>query len=118
MRKRNNPSTAKEVAKLLGTDDKEQQLQIIKYLLHIADVTPAAVIVFQSAAGIQVTAIAPANVTSPQAKALLSAGIDYLTRQEVLGEQQRQEQQVAEALAGPPDEPQDDEAKTQVYYEE
>lgn len=98
-------STTKQIAQLLQTDDKTQQVETIKYLLRIADVIPAAVIVFQSAAGIQVTAIAPVDVTSPQAKALLSAGIDYLTRQEVLDEQRKVEQETMKALAGPPDEP-------------
>lgn len=103
------PSLTKQIADKLGTEDKTKQLERIDQLIRTAQVPPTSVTVLYTVAGVDVTVASPTTqVTAGQIKQILQAGIDEVTKQIVLHEQRKQEEEAMSAMV-PPDDLVDDE---------
>ena len=89
------PSLSKQIAEVLDTEDKREQLERVKRLAQLANVPPVSVTVLYSAAGVTLNYTSPVQVTPADLKNILNLGVDEITAQLVRAQLEQE--------AGPPD---------------
>ena len=96
------PSTTKQIATILDTENKVEQLERITQLVQAAQMPSAAVTVLYSRGIAKVTVISTQQITPEDVKFILNKGVDDVTSQIVRNEL---EQAQMDAMEGPPDMP-------------
>ncbi len=77
------PSTTKQIAEALQTEDKVEQLERIQQLAKVAETPSVAVTVLFAKGGVDVSVAAQDRVSAGDMKYILQAGVDFITRQMV-----------------------------------
>jgi hypothetical protein len=91
------PSLTKQIADELGTEDKREQLEMVKRLKSVANAIPVAVTVLSTAAGIDVAVASPAQVSADEVRGLLNEGVDHITAAIVRARLQQLQKEEADA---------------------
>ena len=84
------PSLTKQIADHLGTENKQEQFDIIQRLTKIASQPPLAVTVLLTPAGIDIQYVSPVQITPDQLKSVLQAGVDEVTKAVLKAEMEQQ----------------------------
>lgn len=92
------PSLTKQIGEVLQTEDKREQLERVQNLLRVAEDVPIVVSVLAVRGQLFVSVNSPVQVSSSQAKGVLTGAIDQLTRLEVKEEFRAQQDATVDPL--------------------